>query len=279
MNAQFILSGLWEIAGRASPYAFPSLKSPLRHDSFASTVRKEDILIETEQQRRWWFATHPEFSSGRTGQRGNALDRFGGRPRENPAKEAFIREMAKAGWSRQKAEERWKVYRLNENITQGVATAMAAHGAFGAARAVFTGAHRWAVGLGQAGVIGKSGGPGKWVEVPRNRYGLEHQSKMSGKPIIERDGKLYIEEYELNGVKFDDYKNGILYEYKDRYTNFIQDGTKFHQWFRGAEGARIEAWNQVKGAKGLPVIWRVGSDQVKAFRNAIQNFPEITVKP
>ena len=26
-------------------------------------------MIETEQQRRWWFATHPEFSSSRGGQR------------------------------------------------------------------------------------------------------------------------------------------------------------------------------------------------------------------
>ena len=24
-------------------------------------------MIETEQQRRWWFATHPEYSSCRTG--------------------------------------------------------------------------------------------------------------------------------------------------------------------------------------------------------------------
>jgi|GEM_PF-937513 len=27
-------------------------------------------MIETEQQRRWWFATHPEYSWNRTGQRG-----------------------------------------------------------------------------------------------------------------------------------------------------------------------------------------------------------------
>ena len=26
-------------------------------------------MIETEQQRRWWFATHPEFSSSRGGQK------------------------------------------------------------------------------------------------------------------------------------------------------------------------------------------------------------------
>ncbi|MBI4965356.1 MAG: hypothetical protein HY913_18915 [Desulfomonile tiedjei] len=31
-------------------------------------------MIETEQQRRWWFATHPEFSSTREGQRRNPYD-------------------------------------------------------------------------------------------------------------------------------------------------------------------------------------------------------------
>ena len=172
----------------------------MRFDAAASlsAVRKEDILIETEKQRRWWFATHPEFSSSRTGHRGDLLDRMGRLPRENPAKEAFIREMAKAGWSRAKAEERWNVYGLNENIAQGVATAHGCSRPGGAARAILRGTYRWAVGLGRAGSIGKSGGPGKWVEVPR-RGGpsLEHQSKMSGKPIIERDGKYYIEEYKI----------------------------------------------------------------------------------
>jgi len=28
------------------------------------------MMIETEEQRRWWFATHPEYSWSRTGQRG-----------------------------------------------------------------------------------------------------------------------------------------------------------------------------------------------------------------
>ena len=108
----------------------------MRFDAAASlsAVRKEEILIETEKQRRWWFATHPEFSSSRTGHRGDLLDRMGRLPRENPAKEAFIREMAKAGWSRAKAEERWNVYGLSENIAQGVARAMAVHGAITGAR-------------------------------------------------------------------------------------------------------------------------------------------------
>ena len=183
---------------RAMPFVRAGSLLYMHFDTAASlsAVRKEAILIETEKQRRWWFATHPEFSSSRTGHRGDLLDRMGRLPRENPAKEAFIREMAKAGWSRAKAEERWNVYGLNENIAQGVARAMAVHGAGGAAIAILRGTYRWAVGLGVAGSIGKSGGPGKWVEVPRGLQGLEHQSKMSGQPIIERDGKFYIKEYE-----------------------------------------------------------------------------------
>lgn len=253
--------------------------SALGPGTVSFTVRKEPIVIETEQQRRWWFATHPEFSWSRTGQSSEGLDRIGGFPSRNPAKEAFIREMAKAGWSRAKAEERWNVYKLNENIAQGVATAMAVHGAGGAARAILRGTYRWAVGLGEVGAIGKSGGPGKWVEVARPWQGLEHQSKMSGKPIIERDGKYYIEEFERNGVKFDDYKKGVLYEYKDRYTNFIKDCKEFRWWFKGADGVRDEALRQEKAAGELPLIWRVGADQVKAFRDALRDFPKIIVKP
>ncbi|MFH1010862.1 MAG: AHH domain-containing protein [bacterium] len=40
-------------------------------------------MIETDQQRRWWFATHPEFSSRRTGQRSKHLgeeDEDSGKP-------------------------------------------------------------------------------------------------------------------------------------------------------------------------------------------------------
>jgi hypothetical protein len=236
-------------------------------------VRKDDILIETEQQRRWWFATHPEFSSRRTGQWG---ERFSP---QNPSKEAFIREMAKAGWSRAKAEERWNVYGLNRNITQGVATAMGVHGAFGAARAVLTGGYRWAVGLGEAGAIGKAAGPGKWVEVPRGPYGLAHQSKMSGKPIIVRDGKYYIEEYKIGDVHYDDYRKGILYEYKGYHRHLFDKNDEMKYWVTEPDQFRVEALRQMKAANGIPVIWRVGADQVNFFRNAIGNVPGVTVKP
>jgi hypothetical protein len=236
-------------------------------------------LIETEKQRRWWFATHPEFSSSRTGHRGDFAGTFRHRPVENPAKEAFIREMAKGGWSRAKAEERWNVYRLNENMAQGVATAMAVHGAGGAARAILSGTYRWAVGLGQAEAIGKSGGPGKWVEKARGLQGLRHQSKMSGKPIIERDGKYYIEEYKLNGVYYDDYRNGILYEYKGNLRHLFDKSDKMMTWVDKPDQFRDEALRQVKAAKGMRVIWRVGSDQVKAFQKDLKYIPGVTVKP
>ncbi len=236
-------------------------------------------MIETEKQRRWWFATHPEFSSRRTGQRGEVPDRIGQLPLENPAKEAFIREMAKAGWSRAKAEERWNVYRLNENIARGVATAMAVHGAGGAARAILRGTYRWAVGLGQAGAIGKSGGPGKWVEIARPWQGLEHQSKMSEKPIIERDGKFYIKEYKIGDVHYDDYRNGILYEYKGNHKHLFDKNDEFMIWAKKPNQFRDQALRQVKASEGLPVIWRVGSDQVEAFRKAVGNVPGATVKP
>ena len=37
--------------------------------------------------------------------------------------------------------------------------------------------------------------------------------------------------------------------------------------------SEYEALRQVKAAKGIPVIWRVGSDQVKAFRKALKSYP------
>jgi hypothetical protein len=324
-------------------------------------------LIETEKQRRWWFATHPEFSSSAKGQRRNphdseeggdsgrpspedvdasvderlkyetdniiiallegykkwfgtefqsktpeekhallweneesplggsliavhpaadpasydkyedALDRIETLQRDDPAREAFIREMMDAGWSRDRAQERWEVYKLNESVARGVATAMTVHSAIVGARAILTGAYRWAVALGEAGAIGKSGGPGKWVEVARSFRGLEHQSKMSGQPIIVRDGKYYIKEYELNGVKFDDYKYEELYEYKGPQGNLVN--RKTNEFYECINTLHDDALRQSEAAQGIPVIWRVGADQVDAFRKAVGKVPGIIIIP
>ena len=42
-------------------------------------------MIETEEQRRWWFATHPQYSSSRRGIRDGA-DREGSHDKVDPKK-------------------------------------------------------------------------------------------------------------------------------------------------------------------------------------------------
>jgi len=343
-------------------------------------------VIETEQQRRWWFATHPEYSWGRTGQKSTEhssdedeesdtvspeavdagvdeslryerdkfqiellkeirfwfgtefasktpaekhallwgddesegsedeagdessdgwwsqqpsghpaadletydkyeelLDRIERQLQEDLAKNAFIREMADAGWSREWAESRWKAFKLNERIASGTAWAMTVHGAIAAARAILVGAYRWGIALGAAGSIGQSSGPGKWVEVCRSRVGLDHQSKMSGQPIIERGGKYHINEYEVptktRPVRFDDFRDGQFYEYKGPQGNLLNKDKEFYHWFGGAGRLRDQAWAQVKAAQGVPVIWKVGSDQVKAFERVLRGIPGISIVP
>jgi len=184
-------------------------------------------VIETDQQRRWWFATHPEFSSSHKeersrhfgggddsesdnpspefvdawvdgalkqerddffielfrdiksqygtesmprslpgGQSGNDLrplqpsdllsayldnyHQYGNRPAStDPNKEAAIKSLMEAGWPREKAEERWRVFKLSDDIARGVAEAVAA------ARASLTGKYRDAISALEAWVTGK----------------------------------------------------------------------------------------------------------------------------
>jgi len=123
-----------------------------------------------------------------------------------------------------------------------------------------------------------AGGPGKWVEVIRPQ-GAEHQSKMSGQPITMRQGKPYIKEYELNGVKFDDYKDGKLYEYKGRQGKLMNKQGVFPDWAKLRGELRDQAERQVRAARGIPVIWRVAPDQVNAVKEAVGDIPGITIVP
>jgi hypothetical protein len=187
--------------------------------------------------------------------------------------------MMNVGWGKQTAEEKRKAYKLSERIAQGVAGAMTVHGEIAGARAILTGAYRWAVSLGEAGSIGKSRGPGQWMEVGRAWQGLEHQSRMSGQPIIERGGKYFINEYKIGTTPFDDYRNGILYEYKVRHGFLFDRNNEFLTWVKNPAQFRDQAWGQVKAAKGIPVIWRVGRDQVDAFKKAVGRVPGVKIVP
>lgn len=124
-----------------------------------------------------------------------------------------------------------------------------------------------------------SKGPGTWVEVARGRHGLEHQSNMSGQPIREASGKLYIKEYEVNGVKFDDYKNGKLYEYKGRHGHLFDKDNDLRSWVKDPGALREQALRQVRAAKGVHVVWRVGAGQVAAFTKAVGRVRGITIVP
>jgi hypothetical protein len=150
-------------------------------------------LIRTDEQRRWWFATHPEYSSSRK------------------IKSTGIHKWWKA------IEQDRMVLEADPHTLLDVLPyrrlIMSPRTALGV---LFRNTVRDSVIIAAKG--GKSKGPGEWVEVARSYRGLEHQSKMSGKPIIYRDGKHYIEKYRVPGtnrdVDFDDYRDGKYYEYK-----------------------------------------------------------------
>lgn len=335
-------------------------------------------MIETDQQRRWWFATHPEYSGRRSG-RGNkgrgskdedsdkivpekvddwaeerlkherdpvgiellkqakfwfgsefaskppgeqyALlwgddesvgsdDLFGGKsdddsspqqilnlsvssvdsdddPPDSPqlsaeeqARQIFVDEMMHGGATREWAESRWRLHKQNDSIARSTAWAVEVVGAGQA----LVGAYRWAKALGAAGAIGRSGGPGKWVEVGR-RGGpsLEHQSKMSGQPIIESGGKYRIKEYAIptkgKPVVFDDYRDGKLYEYKAEHGHLFDKNNDLNVWVGKPEQFRDEALGQARAAKGIPVIWEVDPKHVDAFKKAVGDIPGISIVP
>jgi hypothetical protein len=128
-------------------------------------------------------------------------------------------------------------------------------------------------------VLKRPEGPGEWREVRRGLQGLPHQSRMSGQEIVMRDGKLYIKEWGRYGTYFDDYKNGILYEYKGPYGNLMRKDGFFYDLPNIRKGALTQAENQLNSARGIPVVWRVGADQVKAFGELLRSKPQIMIIP
>jgi hypothetical protein len=301
-------------------------------------------LIETDQQRRWWFATHPEYSHRSTGRRGAKSDDsdkidpervddwaderlkderdpvaiellnqakfwFGTEFASKPPGEqyAFLAEEHPVGSDALFAGKpkddspppglpsREEGRRLMEKVIREDISPVSLSGVLDKLPALRGLKFKDAVKeisnalLKRAGrdvVVnaakkGTSEGPGKWVEVKRGKYGLEHQSKMSGQPIRESEGKRYINEYEVNGVKFDDYRDGILYEYKGNYSNFIvRKAREFYEWFKGSKSAREQARRQAEAARGIPVRWRVGPpNQVEAFRKAVGELPGVKIEP
>jgi hypothetical protein len=244
-------------------------------------TERRKFLLETEKQRRWWFATHPEYSWSRGGQQ----DRKQALPwwLEKDLRKAYQRARQEFPELRD-AENRDAIVSdphtlldllpLRRLIMAPAATLKAL------ARRMTEDA------IVSAAKRATKEGPGKWVEVGRSHLGLEHQSKMSGQPIVLRDGKHYINEYEMinpvtgNRVRFDDYRDGILYEYKKRQGNLINRKTKeFDPWCKAIKEAREEADRHLEASQGIPVIWRVGADQIHAYKKAVGVRPGLSIEP
>jgi hypothetical protein len=104
-------------------------------------------MLMTDEQRRWWFANHPEYSWSRT--RARLLGR---RPRradfsensntalanERLRKENFIQKMMDAGWKRPEAEKKWQLAESVAGPGRGLAWAIESFSPFGRAGKVLS---------------------------------------------------------------------------------------------------------------------------------------------
>lgn len=285
-------------------------------------------MIQTDKQRRWWFAQHPEYSDGRSGAKGIGKRKGSSQPKDRSSEKADAHERKALAYAERLAATLLEYMKLNS----WAATLIAMHGSMIASldeppskppeesqeketrkgflddfwdALEFGVEHPWYGGGGirrlkrapkgppKGGKADKSakpagpdlksgpprppipGEPGKWVEVSRGLEGMEHQAKMSDQPFRASDGKCKIWEYEVNGTKFDDFRDGVLYEYKKEQTNFIDKQNEFHGWFKGALADLDQAQRQVKAAKGIPIVWRVGQRRVEAYTKLLRGFKEI----
>ncbi len=122
---------------------------------------------------------------------------------------------------------------------------------------------------------------GGWKEIARNPGdALDIQSAFSGKPIKYRNGKAFIEEFELDGVHFDRVKDGVLGEVKGNYdfaTRLAQAGK-----LEFLDDLIKEAQRQTRVARklGLPLEWHVRRQDLQGFKNTIgAQFSEIRFVP
>ena len=110
-----------------------------------------------------------------------------------------------------------------------------------------------------------------WKQVGR-RSGdpLELQSAFSGKPITYRNGKAYIEEYELGGVSFDRIKDGILGEAKGNY-DFASRVSPYVPKLKAVKQLQDEAARQIAIAAeyGIQLEWHVRAQDLAFFKNVL----------
>jgi hypothetical protein len=93
-------------------------------------------------------------------------------------------------------------------------------------------------------------GPGTWKQTNES---MSDNSRAYQKQITgAEDGMVY----EVNGVKFDGYKNGTLIDAKGSYGNLVDPNTgDFKPFFTGQQSITDQAIRQINAANGTPIQW------------------------
>jgi hypothetical protein len=80
------------------------------------------------------------------------------------------------------------------------------------------------------------------------------------------------EAYVVKGVKFDGHKGGKLLDAKGPgYKKFVKKGEFDESWWRGGEGLRKQAQDQIRAAGGAPIEWHVAErEAVPAFKYLLE---------
>lgn len=109
--------------------------------------------------------------------------------------------------------------------------------------------------------------PGNWAKVNESMSdrAREYQARVTGRS----DGFAY----EVNGVRFDGYRDGVLQEAKGPgYAHFAKNGN-FPRFYEGRENLRKQAKRQLEAADGRPVEWLVAEEEaIVAMRRLLKEY-------
>jgi YD repeat-containing protein len=138
-----------------------------------------------------------------------------------------------------------------------------------------------------AGLIAKSSKLlGKW-EPQIQRFGKEAAAKYQAQiaktsyELVDATKKTYkIDEYVVNGRRFDGMVDGVLVEAKHGYGNFVnKEGTGFQKWWKKGEDALIkEAKGQIEAAEGTPIKWFFSDEKVANVTKKIFEKEKINIE-
>lgn len=110
--------------------------------------------------------------------------------------------------------------------------------------------------------VAAKAGPGAWGTAAESMSSraAAYQARITGRSA----GSVY----NVNGVKFDGFANGVLQEAKGPgYARFVSNG-QFRPWFSGADSLASQAQRQIGAAGGTPITWSVAeADAVTAINN------------